>query len=407
MSWKSGKGYEKDYCSSLSNLETFKKGECEKLGRKWSDDSDAFPKKPCPKCGQSVSFKAKNVPRTVVTEMGEVTYRRHHYWCNDCRCGFYPKDIELGFDDENLTGDVVLLALDLLMGDTFRATSKRMSLHHGLSMSATRIKHLFERKSSAFADAPTPRPPIPLPSKEKTCDLPVMIQVDGSMVRHLDGWHEVKLMSLEKLGDCGRLYLAETGEIERLEAQVRESQGFANLRKREAIWIADGARWIWRMKDRLCPHAHELLDFYHVMEHAHEAAKESYGENHEIGQRFADCFAEHLLSGELEDAFDLVKEHIPYRPRKKMDKWRAEKFESLLNYLESNHGRLNYAYFLKRGWPIGSGAIESAHKFVLQKRMKMSGMKWSTENVQRMATMRALHASYDGKYFSEALNMAA
>lgn len=407
MNWKSGKGYEKEYCSSLSNLESFKKKECEKLGKKWSDKPEVHPKQTCPHCGREVSFKAKNVLRTVVTEMGEVTFSRHHYWCNDCRSGFHPKDIELGFDDENLTGDVVLLALDLLMGDTFRATSQRMSLHHGLPMSATRIKHLFERKSAPLADGEQPRPPIPLPTREAASDRPVMIQVDGSMIRHLDGWHEVKLMSLESLGNSDRLYLAETGEIERLEVQVRESPGFANLRRREAIWIADGARWIWKMKDRLCPHAHELVDFYHVMEHAHEAAKESYGDQNAIGESFTNCFAQHLLSGEIGDVFELVKEHIPYKPRKKIDKFRAEKFGDLRKYLESNRNRLNYAYFLKRGWPIGSGAIESAHKFVLQKRMKMSGMKWSSRNVQRMATMRALHASHDGKYFSEALKMVA
>ena len=78
-----------------------------------------------------------------------------------------------------------------------------------------------------------------------------------------------------------------------------------------------------------------------------------------------------------------------------------------MKYLESNYGRLNYKEFLKRGWPIGSGAIESAHKFVLQKRMKMSGMKWSAKNVQRMATMRAIHTSCDGKYFAQALKHAA
>jgi hypothetical protein len=388
-------------------METMKKRECERLGRAWSDPEGPAPKRVCPRCGKPVSAKARHVGRTVLTGMGEVTYRRHHYWCGDCRQGFFPKDEELGFDEEALSGDVVLFALDLLMGDTFRATSTRMERHHGLSLSATRIQHLFERTSAPLADAEKPRPPIPLPLEKTNRHRPAMIQVDGSMIRHVNGWHEAKLLSVETLGDAHRVYLADTQDKDRLEAQVRESRGFSELTKRDVLWIADGAEWIWRMKDRLCPQAHELLDFYHAAEHGHAAARALFGEGDACTELFAQRIRHLLLTSDIETLFDELKECIPYKPKTTQAEKEAEALWPLLSYYENNRNRLGYREFRQRGWPIGSGAIESAHKRVIQKRMKMSGMKWSPQNAQRMATMQCLYASNDGQNFERAIMQAA
>ena len=39
---------------------------------------------------------------------------------------------------------------------------------------------------------------------------------------------------------------------------------------------------------------------------------------------------------------------------------------------------------------IGSGAIESAHKTVVQKRMKQSGQRWNNKGAQNMLNLRVL-----------------
>ena len=105
MSWKKGKGYEKAYSASIEELAEMKKAQCVRLGREWSDPECQAPKQPCPHCGKAVSVKTRHKERRVLTGLGEVTYRRHYYWCPVCRKGFFPKDEELGFDEENLSGD--------------------------------------------------------------------------------------------------------------------------------------------------------------------------------------------------------------------------------------------------------------------------------------------------------------
>ena len=47
--------------------------------------------------------------------------------------------------------------------------------------------------------------------------------------------------------------------------------------------------------------------------------------------------------------------------------------------------------------PVGSGAIESAHRHVLQKRMKLAGQHWDPARADRLARLRALLATADPK----------
>ncbi len=395
-------GYEDSYDEEVDELLDYHRQACVRLSRKWSDPEGKAAAVACPKCGMNAWVKKYGVKRTIVTRFGEVAVFRNYHVCR-CGHGFYPRDIEMGFDEDNLSRDVLKQVLDFVVTDTFEASRERLELHHGIRLSATKLKHVFERKSAPFADRERPCPVIELPVGTKREHSPIMIQVDGSMIRHTDGWHETKLMSVQAIGKTERVYFAETGDKDRFESQLRESPGFARLRKREVFWIADGAPWIWKMKDRLCPQALELLDFYHVVEHGEAAADQAYGEDSDAASCFMNALTHRLIWKEKDAVFDLVKEHIPYRPRKKIDKNRALTFRKFLDYLESNRNRLNYREFLKRGWPIGSGSIESSHKTVLQKRMKLSGMMWSKKNAQRMATLRALRSSVGPAKFAEAV----
>jgi len=54
---------------------------------------------------------------------------------------------------------------------------------------------------------------------------------------------------------------------------------------------------------------------------------------------------------------------------------------------------MNYKQYKKNGYFIGSGAIESAHKHVIQQRLKLAGMRWSKEGAQYIATLRAASKS--------------
>ncbi|MEM6845493.1 MAG: hypothetical protein AAF632_24985 [Bacteroidota bacterium] len=62
-------------------------------------------------------------------------------------------------------------------------------------------------------------------------------------------------------------------------------------------------------------------------------------------------------------------------------------------YLDNNAERMKYPEYLGRGLLIGSGAIESAHRTVIQHRMKLSGQRWSKKGARRMLNLRTLNMS--------------
>ena len=64
---------------------------------------------------------------------------------------------------------------------------------------------------------------------------------------------------------------------------------------------------------------------------------------------------------------------------------------TLINYYRRNKDRMQYHKYLEKGLLIGSGAIESAHKDVLQQRMKLSGQRWTKEGFQQMAQLRVVY----------------
>ena len=70
-----------------------------------------------------------------------------------------------------------------------------------------------------------------------------------------------------------------------------------------------------------------------------------------------------------------------------------KKRKSLLTYLKNNQTRMLYKTFRDQGLAIGSGAIESAHRTVIQKRLKQSGQRWTIDGAQKIMDLRVVNAS--------------
>lgn len=71
-----------------------------------------------------------------------------------------------------------------------------------------------------------------------------------------------------------------------------------------------------------------------------------------------------------------------------------EVIESARKYLEKRLHQIDYGSHRKGGYPIGSGAIESAHRFIGHVRLKRSGTWWYEENSNAILALRC--ALYNG-----------
>ena len=68
---------------------------------------------------------------------------------------------------------------------------------------------------------------------------------------------------------------------------------------------------------------------------------------------------------------------------------------------------MQYHFFREKGLLIGSGAIESAHKDVLQARLKLSGQRWTMKGLQQMAQLRCVYKSGKANRIKELVELVA
>jgi hypothetical protein len=64
-----------------------------------------------------------------------------------------------------------------------------------------------------------------------------------------------------------------------------------------------------------------------------------------------------------------------------------------MGYFSTNAACMDYPTFRAQGLPIGSGAVESAAKHVVQVRVKRSGMRWSDSGGEAMLALCAYRGS--------------
>lgn len=154
------------------------------------------------------------------------------------------------------------------------------------------------------------------------------------------------------------------------------------------VIIGDGAEWIWK-RAAMFPHRCEILDFWHAVEHAWEFARLSYGEGSRQAERWVHTIAEDLRAGKVQRVICRLERMRPKSPEAR------ESLDSLIRYYRENASRMRYDEYLRLGYGIGSGAVESAHKQVVHARFRQAGMRWSEAGARRLLALRLLLLNQD------------
>ena len=126
------------------------------------------------------------------------------------------------------------------------------------------------------------------------------------------------------------------------------------------------------------------LDFWHALEHAWDLARLCYGEGSPQADRWVHQIAEDLRADKVQDVIARLKRMRPKTPEV------CEKLQGLIPYYSDNSGRMHYHEYLRLGYGIGSGAVECAHKQVVQARFRQAGMRRSEAGARRLRALRLL-----------------
>ena len=150
-------------------------------------------------------------------------------------------------------------------------------------------------------------------------------------------------------------------------------------RAQEVLVVGDGAPWIWNVAKDRWSGATELLDFYHASQHLWEMGRALTGS--ELKAEAWVLPRRHRLRHGKQRS--LLKEIAAL----KVTRTEAGQIvQREKNYFASHACRMNYRTIADRGWPIGSGAVESACR-QRQCRFKRPGQFWTQAGLRNLCAL--------------------
>lgn len=223
----------------------------------------------------------------------------------------------------------------------------------------------------------------------------MLLSVDGAMVPLVGGeWAEVKTLVLGVIGEPvweggeWQVHASELSYFSRLmqaEPFGRAALGETHRRGVETasqvVAVTDGAVWEQGFIDYHRDDAARVLDFPHAAGYVAQVGSAVWGDETATTKEWLSKQL-HTLKHEgpadmLSELRTLVQDH-PELPV----------LSESLAYLEKREAQMQYPVCLAQGWPMGSGAVESGNKVVVEARLKGAGMHWARDNVNPMLALR-------------------
>jgi PAS domain-containing protein len=201
-------------------------------------------------------------------------------------------------------------------------------------------------------------------------------------------------LTLERQGDLCR------GE-EAVFAWLAEEQARRNPEAlKEIVCLMDGQPSLWQDRRRYLPleRVVEILDVLHVTPRLWEAAHLFHPEGSEEAAAFVRVRLLSILQGRVGYVIGGLRQMGTKQKR------RGRKLRSLRRicaYLKKNQNRMRYDEYLAAGYPIASGVIEGACRYVVKDRMERAGMRWSVVGAQAMLDLRTTYVNGQWQEFQQ------
>ena len=272
-----------------------------------------------------------------------------------------------------------------------------------VDVQAAAVAHLEHLEQSAEASLAPPVGPAVL-----------QVSVDGAMVplRGKGEWAEVKTLALGRVAATADgpttvelSYFSRRADHEtftRLATVETHRRGVETAGT--VCGVVDGAEWCQQFFDVHRPDAVRILDFSHAAGYLAQIGQAAFGPGTAAAATWYEAQRHALKHDPTPDgvlaAVRAVRNEVATRPAGAAGPAGAttvaapvaalDTVTKSLTYLEKRRDHLQYAAFQQRGYPIGSGIVESANKLVVEARLKGAGMHWAPAHVDPMVALRTV-----------------
>lgn len=276
--------------------------------------------------------------------------------------------------------------------EPFARVAKKVMRHYGIGIGDSAAYTITSAHAAAVAEAGI------LPEAREEADA-LIVEADGSMIpvvymeateeetdlrktRKL-AWKEIKLAmawcvdGIEPLFGVTVGHASEAGPIM---LKVAKAAGLTPSTKVHAL--GDGAGWLRdQVECQFGTQATYLVDFYHGCKYLAAAAKTCCPDNSDAWTTEQKTL---LKINQVETVLAALEPHI------EADNIRDDDapVRKCRRYFGNRLDQLDYKGALANGLPIASGAIESAHIYIVQKRIKTAGAWWKPKNAENIVALR-------------------
>lgn len=365
----------------------------------------------CSECGDRARF-VEYRPKNIVSLIGELRLSRGYYHCRHCSHGAFPWDRTLRLSEHRLTpGAQEVVCLAGILESFGKAADRTLFKLAGLRLSESTVERTTEttgarlgqqlEAGATFGPAKTwdwhkdatgqSCAYVSLDATGIMIQGPVGAKAEGRMVTVGMIYNpQPRAVDDEAISKpcAGVRYLAGLYTLDELGLQMRRQGGQVGMNAAE-VWIAltDGGNGLEDFIEVNFPRAVTILDFHHATLHLATFAK-AFRTGTQADRLLASWC--HILKKAGGQQMIKVLDRLD---RKKMTPETLAEHDKVMNYFRNNVHRMHYPSYLKKGWQIGSGAVESACKTVVNQRLCMGGMRWCEAGSDAVAHLRALYRS--------------
>ena len=300
----------------------------------------------------------------------------------------------------------------------FAVVPQKIKEHYGIEVPASTVRQITQEHGEAVLKSQQLQTAIP-PRPGVAC---VIAQMDGSLIPLVEtpersdssppldrrknrqlSWQEARLCLARRVGAVTPRFGATLGNPEEAgqhlaDCVIRTGAGCQT----QIHGLGDGASWIvTQMELRFGTQVRYLIDFSHLCDYL-AAAAEVCAPDHKIA--WLEQQKKRLRQNHTEAVLD---ELAPFLERD-TPKSEPTPVQACYRYMDNRPGQFDYAGALAADLPIGSGEIESAHRYVIQGRLKIAGAWWKKDNAAKMLALRVLRANGDWQtYWQNSYSQAA
>jgi hypothetical protein len=198
-------------------------------------------------------------------------------------------------------------------------------------------------------------------------------------------WRDVRLSFARPLDSESKLFAGKMDSYPNVVSQLHSAAVLSGMTpKTQVIGIADGGIGLSEELKKQFPTMQFILDKSHLRDHLYDTAQE-LGIKEKKRPAWVNLRLKDISAGKIDTVLkELVDEN---------EKNPNERRSRLIGYINRFYESLNYEELRSKGYPIGSGEIESAHKSIPQKRLKIPGASWSPSSINPMLSLRILRAN--------------